>query len=64
MQVLKRIKQEQKLVDEKYHIKKSDDFVFYDKFYGVPTNNAVNKYLRNSLLKGTSKNSLNFQKMR
>ncbi|WP_438478296.1 site-specific integrase [Streptococcus pluranimalium] len=51
MQVLKRIKQEQKLVDEKYHIKKSDDFVFYDKFYGVPTNNAVNKYLRNSLVK-------------
>uniref|UniRef100_UPI003F693AD0 site-specific integrase n=1 Tax=Streptococcus pluranimalium TaxID=82348 RepID=UPI003F693AD0 len=51
MQVLKRIKQEQKLVDEKYHIKKSDDFVFYDKLYGVPTNNAVNKYLRNSLVK-------------
>ncbi|HGC8952351.1 TPA: site-specific integrase [Streptococcus agalactiae] len=51
MQILKRIKQEQTLVDERYHIKKSDDFIFYDKFYGVPTNNAINKYLRSSLFK-------------
>ena len=47
--VLKKLQKEQKQVLSDYHIDNPEGFLFYDKTFGVPTNNAINKQLRQIL---------------
>lgn len=47
--VLKKLQKEQKQVLRDYRIDNPEGFLFYDKTFGVPTNNAINQQLRQIL---------------
>lgn len=49
IKILKELKISQNLIMSYYGIENKEEFLFINPFYGVPTNNAVNKYLRKTL---------------
>ena len=49
--VLNLLKKEQRLAYQNRGIREEENFLFYDVVYGVPSNNAVNKFLQSLLMK-------------
>ena len=45
------LKKEQRLAYQNRGIREEENFLFYDVVYGVPSNNAVNKFLQSLLMK-------------